>query len=93
MPLFNLHAYTAEYGCQQVNNVFLPGHHAHSGAHVSAGDTIEGSSLGPVGSGHMTTPPRRATAHTPPSQQQQLKWQALMVKEWHGLCDGALQDV
>lgn len=24
---------------------------------------------------------------------QQLKWQAHMVNEWHGLCDGALQDM
>lgn len=24
---------------------------------------------------------------------QQLKWQAHMVESWHGICDGALQDM
>ena len=82
-----------------MNNVFLPGHHAHeSGVHnnnIMAGDCIEGSSMGPTTgaiSSHVISPPPRR-AHTPPSQQQQLKWQALMVNEWHGLCDGALQDM
>ena len=28
-----------------------------------------------------------------PQPLQQLKWQAHMVNEWHGLCDGALQDM
>ena len=81
--------YTADYGNQYVNDItVLPGHHA-----PMVGDCIEGSSMGPIGSmsSHVTSPPRRA--HTPPSLQQQLKWQALMVNEWHGLCDGALQDM
>ena len=86
---------TADFGCRYVNNVW---HHAHrSGVHniIMAGDCIEGSSMGPtIGaiSSHVISPfPQRA--HTPPSQQQQLKWQALMVNEWYGLCDGALQDM
>ena len=85
-----------------MNNLFLPGHHlthGPAGAQCAAGDCIEGSSMGPtiVSAGHVisssshVTLPRRA--HTPTSHQQQLKWQALMVEEWHGLCDGALQDM
>ena len=96
----------ADFGCQHVNSVFLPGHHTMNGPAgliIAAGDhgCIEGSSMGPTigrstisSHDHVTLPPpppRRA--HTPPSQQQQLKWQALMVNEWHGLCDGALQDM
>ena len=38
---------------------------------------------------------RGSTSTDPLSSQplQQLKWQAHMVGEWHGLCDGALQDM
>lgn len=38
---------------------------------------------------------RRGSTSDPLSSQplQQLKWQAHMVNEWHGLCDGALQDM
>ena len=38
---------------------------------------------------------RGSTSGDPLSSQplQQLKWQAHMVGEWHGLCDGALQDM
>jgi hypothetical protein len=87
--------------------VFQPGHH-HTNGPAGAHDCIEGSSMGPgtgigsIVSGHVTSPPSHVTispptqrrAHTPTfQQQQQLKWQALMVDEWHGLCDGALQDM
>ena len=47
---------------------------------IMGGDCRRGSSSEPVGS--LNTPPL-----------QQLKWQAHMVSEWHGLCDGALQDM
>ena len=47
---------------------------------VVGGDSIEESSLEPIGSMNLLP-------------LQQLKWQAHMVSEWHGLCDGALQDM
>ncbi len=61
-----------------------------------------GTGIGSIVSGHVTSPSNHVTissptprqAHTPTfQQQQQLKWQALMMDEWHGLCDGALQDM
>ena len=66
---------------------------SHMGGKVNSfpGPTDVGG-CGPIA---MGMDGRRGSTSDPLSSQplQQLKWQAHMVSEWHGLCDGALQDM
>ena len=57
------------------------------------GRCIEESSLEPIGIPASTGLTGLSRIRAPFSQDDQLKWQAHMISEWHGLCDGALQDM